>query len=334
MLPKITRYNDYMTIRVVPQVNNAGASTLALDGFPPMPIVRNDGTPLVKLDMLANVPVILIFWQGKWFIPYFVRSQLPVILSANLDIYVDWNLGSDVANDGTLASPFKNIQRGVDAAFSYPPSQYFITVHVADSQNYVGFSTPSKPGPPLYIRGNAANPAAVLVTGQNNHGVTVVGTGNNMTVFGVSSQTTANAAGPGACFVASSMANLTTIGCRSGYCPGAAFEAFQGNIAIGQHSFFGNCGEMYWSALNGLISWYDGVSQTIEKPINVGYCALATQGGAISVPPSRLSFPGYGWVAGTKYLAHMNGTIGTSAGGPDFFPGNIAGSLSMGGQYL
>jgi hypothetical protein len=41
-----------------------------------------------------------------------------------------------------------------------------------------------------------------------------------------------------------------------------------------------------------------------------------------------------GSATGARYAATLLGWIYTAGGGPNFFPGNIAGSASSGGQYL
>jgi K+-transporting ATPase A subunit len=40
-----------------------------------------------------------------------------------------------------------------------------------------------------------------------------------------------------------------------------------------------------------------------------------------------------GTMMGTKFTATLNGVVSTSGAGVGYFPGNVAGSLSSGGQY-
>jgi hypothetical protein len=326
-------YNNLMTIRIVPNVNNALGARLQLNGLGFALIVRNDGVQIQPNDLKAGMPVELIYYNGWWWYVGLAPSQVPN-LKQNLILYVNWNIGND-ANDGTenvAGKALKTPQRAIDIAFSYPPSQFTITIMIADSLEYAGFNTPRWAGPNLQVIGNTALPQNVLLTGQNTHAVTVQGI-NTMNIFGITVATTLNAAGPGGGFVATSMGSIQTAQTRSNYCCGAVFEAAQGNIAIvGDHTFNGDCGEMYWTPINGALGWQDGVQQIIARPITVGYAALANTGGNMSMSSGPV-FVGAANVTGTRYLASLNGTINTQGKGPTFFPGTIAGFVQTGGQY-
>src|SRR5262249_44757539 len=156
-------------------------------------------------------------------------------LTRNLDIYVNWNIGDD-ANDGTAnvtGKALKNVQAAINKAFSFPPSQYSVNIHIADSLNYIGCSTPTWNGPHIEMIGNDANPQNVVITGQpNGHAVQLSGV-NQMTVHGVTATTTVGAAGPAGGFVASNGASLNCYNTRSLYVYGAVFEAFQADINVG-----------------------------------------------------------------------------------------------------
>ncbi|AYO83568.1 hypothetical protein EBB05_15695 [Methylobacterium brachiatum] len=41
-----------------------------------------------------------------------------------------------------------------------------------------------------------------------------------------------------------------------------------------------------------------------------------------------------GSATGTRYYSAANGIINTNGGGANFFPGSVAGSTALGGQYL
>lgn len=49
---------------------------------------------------------------------------------------------------------------------------------------------------------------------------------------------------------------------------------------------------------------------------------------------SNAIFSGFSGVAGSRYLAIANGVINSGGKGANFFPGSVAGSASLGGQYL
>lgn len=336
LTPKLTRYNELLMLRVIPPVSNTGAApTLAVDGLPALPIVNNFGGPLEANDFKAGAPVPLIHYAGKWFTPL-TFSQIPLIQEINLNIYVNWELGND-SNTGTApgaGNAFKTIQRAINQAFAYPPSQFSTFIWVADSLNYHGFYTPSVKGPNIFVTGNIANPQNVVVTGQNGHTMAVSGS-NIMTVRGITATTTPAAAGPGGGFISSTGAQLTVTDCRVLYVTGAAFEAYQANLNVGNNiGFAGNVGSMFFSLLNGLLSWHDRAIMTIEAPITVGNNAVAGSKGVIQVPPNQIEWINPENVTGRRYSVSGNGVIGTSGGGPNFFPGTIAGATATGGQYL
>ncbi|UEM11978.1 hypothetical protein J4G43_047315 [Bradyrhizobium barranii subsp. barranii] len=334
--PALTAYYRGLRVYILAATSNTGATVLSINGLTFKPVKRRDGTDLKANDVTAGSIQLYVYDGTNFQLSGAGMSGGAGLLTQNLDIYVNYAIGND-ANDGTAndaSHALKNIQRAISLAYIYPPSQYTITIHLADSASYTGFSTPYWSGPNIKVTGNVANPQNVVVTGQNTHACIVSGV-NTLTCEGITVATTNNAAGPGGGFIATNGATLFTNNTRSGYCTGAVFEAYQANVNIGVHTFTGNCGEMYWSFLNGLISWNDGTTQTIANPITVGSaCAYATQGGAISVPPSRFTINNPGNVTGAKYYAGMNGTIGTSGGGVNFFPGTVAGTTQTGGQYV
>lgn len=67
LVPPATRYNDYMEVTIIPNVDNGVPATLSLNGLPFAPIVHVDGTPLAEGEMKANVPQHLQYYMGKWF---------------------------------------------------------------------------------------------------------------------------------------------------------------------------------------------------------------------------------------------------------------------------
>jgi hypothetical protein len=73
--PSITRYNDYMTLTVVPLQNNAGVVLLNVGGLGYMPVLRNDKQQLKQNDLQANVPLQIAFYNGAWYVTGLVPSQ-------------------------------------------------------------------------------------------------------------------------------------------------------------------------------------------------------------------------------------------------------------------
>jgi hypothetical protein len=131
---------------------------------------------------------------------------------------------------------------------------------------------------------------------------------------------------------------------------------------------FGPCGRghLFSGGNTGNIQVIDQTTITIESAGNCAYHLGASAGGSIQVinPPSPVfpalnilgpvsmpggfvnstlgsftqvaynSITGGGNVSGPKYSASLNGIISSLGGGTSYYPGNSAGSISTGGQYV
>lgn len=122
--PPALSYTDYMSLIVVPQVDNVGPSTVtvAINGLAPMPIVRNDGQALRSLDLKAGKPALIAFYQGKFYVVGLVASQVPIVLSNSIDLWVRPD-GNDTTGDGSSNSASKAF-RTINRAFASFASRY------------------------------------------------------------------------------------------------------------------------------------------------------------------------------------------------------------------
>ena len=340
--PVLVAYHDGLRVLIRAAYKNTGRTTLAIGALGTREVVRRDLTFLKNGDILPGAIMEVCFdaIHNVWQLMNVALGGGIPWLTANLTLYVNGNpgMGND-ANDGTAADPahaLATIQRAIDIAFGYPPSQYTITVVIADCMTYWGFYTPYWSGPNILIYGNPANPAAIVVTGNNTHACWVTGV-NTMTINGITASTTSGAAGPGGGFIASNSATLYTLNTRNLYVTGAVFEASAATMSIGKHGFSGNCGEMYWAGWAGNMGINDGaVHHTIEIPITVGFAGCyASNGGQFSLPPTKPIYDNPGNVTGQRYLADGNGVIfiNGAPAGVNFFPGTVAGATAHGGQY-
>lgn len=338
LIPPLLGYFDGLRVFVRAAYRNTGRATLAIGGLGAREVIRFDGKQLKDGDILPGAVQGYAYdaVRSKWQLMNASIGGLPY-LQQNLTIYVNYGIGDD-ANDGisnTVGHALKTLQGAFNLAFSYPPSQFTITIIIADDNRYPGAITPYWAGPNINVIGNVAAPQNVVITGQNNHAIALYGI-NTMIVQGVSVATTVGAQGPAAGFVAANAATMYVENCRSYYCQGAVFEAFGGNLSISTHTFAGNAGELYWAVKNGNLSFYDGAKQQIiAGPITVGNTALATQNGSILLPPGWPVFVNPGNVTGRRYFSDGNGVIFVNGApaGINFFPGTAAGLTDHGGQY-
>jgi hypothetical protein len=73
--PPLTRYNDYLTLVVNPVQINSGPVRVDIDGNGLVPVVRNDGKPLLAGDLSAGVPKLISYWQGAFYVVGPLGSQ-------------------------------------------------------------------------------------------------------------------------------------------------------------------------------------------------------------------------------------------------------------------
>jgi hypothetical protein len=120
--PTATRLSDYLTVMVVPQVTNQGASRLNLDNLGFKPILRNDGKPLKFDDMTAGYPMFLTYYQGEWYVPNLCKSQVPLIGLGSVNGWIRTD-GNDTTGDGTANTADKAF-RTIEGAYNAIGSRY------------------------------------------------------------------------------------------------------------------------------------------------------------------------------------------------------------------
>lgn len=312
-----------------------GACTINVNGL---------GAKAVKTGDLVNPPnalfvageVILLVYDGT---QYQIVNSTSLIYrkpSTNTTIYVNGSTGDDALYDGTSATvgsgtagPFKTIQKAVNTAFGYAPSQFNITISVAAGTYSEAVATPGYAGPTLIIDGG--NAATTTISAGAGYPILVSGP-NTLTVKNVTIQNTGGTGFGGFC--AFNGAVLNTVNTASNTIAAGVFETQTGGeINPGNHTFNGSCFALFYAISNGSIS-LDTHTYTIGGSISVASSsARSSFGGNISVnnvnPPT---FVNSAFVSGARYECDFNGTIEQVGLGAGFFPGNIAGSVTAGGQ--
>lgn len=129
-----------MLIKVTPNVNCLSPVRLNLNGLGFRDVLRNDGKAMMSNDLNAGIPTIMIFCNGKFYVPYPVKSQLPAIMNQQIDIWVRTD-GNDTTGDGTANSPDKAFRtiRGawMSVAKQYAASPIFpLVIHLGIPGTY------------------------------------------------------------------------------------------------------------------------------------------------------------------------------------------------------
>jgi hypothetical protein len=122
--PPVTRYNDYLTLSVVPNMNNIGPVTFDV-GLGAAYILRNDGTHLEREDLKAGRPLIIIYYGGYWFVAGLVASQVPIIVKGGIDCWIRTD-GNDTTGDRTANTPNKAF-RTIKGCWAAVGSRYAAT---------------------------------------------------------------------------------------------------------------------------------------------------------------------------------------------------------------
>ena len=66
--PTLTRYNNFLTLVVVPNADNQGPVTLNVDGHGPAQVLRPDGQQLSPSDLKAGIPTVITYYGGFWYL--------------------------------------------------------------------------------------------------------------------------------------------------------------------------------------------------------------------------------------------------------------------------
>lgn len=179
--PVLTRYNDGLSLVVIPAVTNTGACGVNLCNLGFVPILRNNGTQLSAGDFWAGAPVLISYYAGYfWAVGMgIVRSDIPIVqdlpkvLHADVDAWVNCNTGNDNTGDGTPGNPFRTIigaWRKLGALYIASPI-YAINIRLQVAGDYEWCSINAYGGK-VVLWGNAAARAGYRVlSGPLNGGI-------------------------------------------------------------------------------------------------------------------------------------------------------------------
>ena len=273
-----------------------------------------------------------------------------LLLSQNVDIYVNDSTGSDTLYDGSAAAvsgsvgPFKTVTKAFAYVGQFLPGTYGVTINIAAGTyaSTVGFTSADWAHCPVTINGAGATTilscssssavAVLFVKGPNKY---------TLQNFAISSTSTYSGSGGvmwggGASVYLNGGITVLAMPANSAvFYGGQGYLAVVGNITL--TGPFTATTEMFTASGSGSIiglGTLTATAITISAPVTALRFANAHAGGYISI--SSLSPPSFvnpGNFTGGKYSASLNGVINTWGAGASYFPGTVAGSTSTGGQY-
>jgi len=277
-------------------------------------------------------------WNNGGFVMVSSGSPRTVmkVLSASLDYYID-PAGNDANDCLTLPTACATLQHvwSLILPINFTGLAYGVTVHISDG-SYAGATLYGTGGVSLIsFIGNVATPGNVIITGADAmivsfanvyfQGMTFVGTGSPPL------------SGRGIWATSGAVVNLQSVG--FGACNKSDFNADLGGI-IGfngsgspQYTIAGNA-QMSMQATTGGAIAANGVAVTLTgtPAFSIGF-AETEEAGVIRA--ATMTFTGTG--TGPRYLSSLNGVINTQTGANNtdnsYFPTDVAGSSTNGGQY-
>jgi hypothetical protein len=252
-------------------------------------------------------------------------------LSANTAFNVA-TTGSDTTGDGSSGNPWQTLQRAIDfVANNVDLNGFTVQINVAAgayasgitlSSPWVGAVAGGSISPAVTINGDTTTPANVSCAG-----VFAVALGGSINVQGFQ-------------FTGGVQINVSRGGyvVISGNCTFAGTNAIQfqvgrlGHLLIASgYTVAGTTPQVHWNLVNnGVLIVNPGLTITVSGTpafsnafISCSKCTSTNCGG--------ITFSGS--ATGLRYNVFMNGQIDTGGAGANYFPGNVAGASSTGGQY-
>lgn len=238
--------------------------------------------------------------------------------------------GNDSTGDGTSLNPWATIQFAMNFVYTNYDVNGFKVTFLSTSASATYNQTAIMPG---LLVGQPSSTDAVVVdlalSTLNGTGVGIgVVNGANIMVQN------ANLKGAAGCNVLQASRGNIQIG------SGISFDASPGatHISIGagglvsalnNYTIKGGA-DYHWAGTGNSLASFSGRTVTITGTPSFGALFCFSEWCSV-VLCSGMTFVGS--ATGTRYNANMNGVIDTNGAGPNYLPGNAAGSITLGGQY-
>lgn len=315
--------------------NTSTTPTLNVNALGAKSIIKQSAAAVAVGDVTGYIP--LIYDGTNWRINGFARSDAPIISLTGRTLYVRTD-GND-ANNGsanTAGSAFLTIA----AAVSYGLTTSFLigqilTVQLGNAGTYAPPAGLNCASATVLVRGDPAAQASYIISGAGpgvGGAALIASVAGALQIVGVTVQNTGTinntvAASGGGSTVA--VSNVTFSSSVSGTFP-MLLASGGGTCNIGAGCIFnGNAGNALLAQSGSII---------ITANFTVGSTPTFTSAFAAASNNGNISLSGAftisGAATGTRYAALANGVINTGGGGANFFPGNVAGAVGTGGQYL
>jgi hypothetical protein len=320
-----------------------GGTLFSVNGSAFLPVVACDLSDIAVGDIMPTAWLLLYFDGAYWQVIAGSTRQfgsIPVLF-ANIDWYVNVATGDDTNYDGTQAThtsgkhgPFKTLQRAADEVVKYNQNGYNETVHVADGAYAPVSCKPTNGSGTVYFIGNQANPAACTITSNVTDTCAIFQNSGHYGFSGFRVSSVGSGVNDG---FANNSGNTVLSNIQFGPCTRHHVSvAWNGYILMDGGNFTieagGNATTHLSANLNSQIAMspFNPPVLKVLGSVTFGRYIDGNQLGVLQI--FYASRVGNANVHGAQYTVTGNSVLNGLASGA--MPGDVAGSLSYGGQYI
>jgi hypothetical protein len=253
------------------------------------------------------------------------------VLTADRTYYV-LTTGSDT-NTGltnTAGGAFLTIQKAIDTVCSLDCSIYNVTIQVGAGTYTQPLTLKYVLGSGTYtIQGDTTTPSNVTISTTSASCFSISGHPTPWSIKGFKMQTTTS----GQCLYATNNATLLVTGnVEFGACAGYHIFCSTAVVNITSNYRITGGANCHINCVNsGVITFGGGTTTTGVGTLAFGQFCFVNRGAGVIHYGGTFSGGTY---TGTRYLGASVAYIDTNGGGANYFPGNAAGSVSSGAQYV
>lgn len=334
LAPTITAYEDRLPVFVVFPNGVATNAAISLNGLSPIPLQRNDGSPIQALDVPPGAFALFGMSGTSALRLIGLASGEVQRIAINPTLYVrpdgnDANDGLSNTAGGAFATIAAALARGT-SQFNFASSA--LNIQLGAPGTYAAPGTLPRGTGTINIIGNAGNQTAYVISGDAQPGQGCIQTSGALTVTGVTVQNTgAQSHGIATTGTGSATLFYTTIGSTQTTSGSHLFSVDNSGITVAAGCVLQGNASAAFNAAGGFVSINTNTNVFI---FGAPTFSLAT---AVALNGGRIQMQGGASVGGSangqRYNVQNYSIITTNGGGENAFPGSSAGFVSN-GLYL
>lgn len=326
---KLSKESAAKTVSLVMQDNFSGRAEVGLTGDDDFHFkVSPDGTTWYEGIKIAAA-------SGAVTFPNTTIAGGRELLTANRTYYVRTdgsNSNSGLAN--TSGGAFLTLQKAINVAAALDLSIYNVTIQIANGTYTAGalVTAPWVGAGTVTLLGDAATPSNVVIATTNANAIEVKN-GGVLGVSGIKMVTSGGSSGD--CMNANNFGIINIAGKVDFGAAATFYDHIRATIAgivniNSDYSISGAAYKHYDIFAGGALVM---ATRTITLSGTLAFNTFASASRLSNIRATGCSYTG-GTVTGSRYLAEYGGVLDSGGGGASYFPGNSAGSVTAGAQYI